>query len=181
MKRIAQGVVWALLLGLVAGLASAALAGTGAPRLLAPIRKYDGCHARDHGVSPDRACTPGAVFSGVGRAQLCRRGYSRTVRNVPESVKRKVYAAYGIRHHTRGQYEVDHVVALEDGGANVGPHGEATANLFPQPYHGTNNARVKDRLENRFRVLICSGRLTMASAQHQLASNWVRAYHREFG
>jgi hypothetical protein len=69
------------------------------------------------GRLPDRRCTPGATFN-VGAAQVCVSGYSQRVRNVPASEKRQVYAEYGIRTHSSGQYEVDHLIPLELGGSN---------------------------------------------------------------
>ena len=69
------------------------------------------------GRVPDRRRTPGTTIN-VGAAQVCVAGYSERVREVPESEKRQVYAEYGIRSHKRGQYEVDHLIALELGGSN---------------------------------------------------------------
>jgi hypothetical protein len=43
---------------------------------------------------PDRALTPGATLP-VSTMQICTVGYTRTVRNVPASLKRAVYASYG--------------------------------------------------------------------------------------
>ena len=56
---------------------------------------------------------------------ICRSGYSASVRHVSESTKDKVYAEYGIAHHSPGKYEIDHLVPLEAGGSNQ------TANLPP--------------------------------------------------
>jgi hypothetical protein len=36
--------------------------------------------------------------------------------------------------------------------------------------------RRKDRLENRLHQLVCEGRLGLASAQRQEATNWIKAY-----
>ena len=49
------------------------------------------------GPHPDTHCTPGATFSGVTAQQVCTPGYSKSVRNVPQSTKDKVYREYGIR------------------------------------------------------------------------------------
>jgi len=45
-------------------------------------------------IMPDSAKTPGDVLE-VTKADICVPGYSKKVRDVPESVKRQVYASYG--------------------------------------------------------------------------------------
>src|SRR5260221_6751527 len=69
--------------------------------------KDSGCAA--HGGLPDGACTPGAILPDATAAQVCRRGYSSSVRNVPAPVSREVYREYSILERTAGQYEVDHL------------------------------------------------------------------------
>ena len=43
------------------------------------------------GGLPDPACTPGAIFADVTREQTCVAGYTKTVRSVSTSLKKKVY------------------------------------------------------------------------------------------
>jgi len=74
------------------------------------------CMARDG--RPDSSCTPGAIFPDGGSDQVCRSGYSSTVRNVPAELSRQVYAAYGVIERATGQYQVDHLVPLEIDGSN---------------------------------------------------------------
>lgn len=119
---------------------------------------------------PNHRLTPGAHLS-VGKARICVTGYSASVRNVPESLKDAVYARYGLQRVAYA-YEVDHLVSLELGGSN------AIANLWPEHYYNPWGARTKDRLENKLHALVCAGRLTLASAQRQEASNWIAAYKR---
>ena len=57
---------------------------------------------------------------------VCTPGYTKTVRDVPQSVKNQVYRAYGITSHKPGEYEIDHLVSLELGGSN------STRNLWPE-------------------------------------------------
>ena len=71
--------------------------------------KDAGCTVHD--ALPDHACTPGAVFPNVTAAQVCQRGYSSSVRNVPAEVSREVYREYGIVERTTGEYEVDHLLS----------------------------------------------------------------------
>jgi hypothetical protein len=119
---------------------------------------------------PNHRLTPGAHFS-AGKARICVTGYSASVRNVPESEKNAVYAEYGLQRVAYA-YEVDHLVSLELGGSN------AISNLWPEHYYNPWGARTKDRLENKLHALVCAGRLTLASAQRQEASNWIAAYTR---
>ena len=107
----------------------------------------------------------------MGVARICRSGYASRVRNVPSSENAAVYARYGIPH-VPYKHEVDHLISLEIGGSN------SIRNLWPEPYAGRWGARTKDVLENRLHDLVCSGQLSLRSAQHQEASNWVAAYRR---
>ena len=67
---------------------------------------------------------------------------------------------------TTSSYELDHLVPLELGGAN------STSNLWPEP-GGSPNA--KDGVESRLRAEVCGGKLTLAAAQQEIASNWTTA------
>lgn len=124
---------------------------------------------------PDPQLTPGATFN-VSTATVCRRGYAASVRDVPESEKYRVYEEYGVVHHTTNQYEIDHLISLELGGNN------SVANLWPELNdhpHGYLNS--KDILENRLHSLVCSGVITLRSAQVQISSNWVLTFHKYLG
>lgn len=123
--------------------------------------KFVGCHIR--GLLPDAACTPGAIFTGATLGQVCTPGYSRSVRNVPESLKQSVYAEYGIEAHTPGSYEVDHLVSLELGGSN------SAANLWPEIGPGYHE---KDGIENRLHDAVCAGSVSLRAAQHEIAHDW---------
>jgi hypothetical protein len=53
--------------------------------------------------------------------------------------------------------------------------------LWPQSYTATVwNAHVKDALEDRLRDLVCDGQLDLATAQREIAANWVEAYKKYF-
>ncbi len=119
---------------------------------------------------PDRLLTPGIALT-ASRRRICRPGYASSVRDVPESERREVYERYGERDVPYAN-EVDHLVSLELGGAN------ALRNLWPEPYRGRWNARVKDVLENRLHELVCSGRLGLRRAQRLEARDWIAAYRR---
>jgi hypothetical protein len=122
---------------------------------------------------PRRQLTPGVALP-VGTAQICRPGYASAVRDVPDSLKQAVYDRYGVTW-VPDAHEVDHLISLELGGSN------SIRNLWPEPYAGRWGARTKDVLENRLHDLVCAGALSLASAQHQEATDWVAAYRRYVG
>ena len=127
------------------------------------------------GDLPNAKLTPGDVLT-TNVARICTSGYSKTVRDVPESLKNAVYREYGIQHHAPYSYEVDHLVSLELGGSN------SIRNLWPESYTSEPlNAHVKDRLENKLHELVCNGDLDLATAQHAEAADWVQAYARYMG
>jgi hypothetical protein len=126
--------------------------------------KTSGCQAR--GQLPDPACTPGGVFPSATVSVICVSGYTQRVRNVSSSTKDAVYAAYGIASHRARQYEVDHLVPLELGGNN------AIANLWPEVTPGYGE---KDSVENELHGAVCSGQISLHTAQVQIARDWRHA------
>jgi hypothetical protein len=129
---------------------------------------------------PDLKMTPGAVRTTNPDDVCSRPGHkvsTKDVRNVPESVKKAVYKAYGNPggNHTgfcagpRG-CEVDHLISLELGGSND------ITNLWPTPYVGVWNASMKDRLENKLHYMVCKGEIPLTQAQHEIATNWKAAW-----
>jgi hypothetical protein len=81
------------------------------------------------------------VFPDATAAQICKSGYSSSVRDVPAEVSRMVYTAYGIAQRGPGGFEANHLVPLELGGSND------IANLWPQaaapPLVFTRRTRLK--------------------------------------
>ena len=141
-----------------------------------PDRPF-GARTRDGGCTPhdglsDSACTPGAIFPDVTADQVCQRGYSSSVRNVPAAVSREVYREYGIVERTTGQYEVDHLIALEDGGSND------IANLWPEAAEPKPGFHEKDQVENYLHEQVCAGRTALFDAQRAIATDWLQVYER---
>jgi hypothetical protein len=64
-------------------------------------------------------------------------------------------------------YEYDHLVPLELGGAANDPR-----NLWPEPGASLN---PKDRVEDELNQEVCDGRLTLAQAQRAIATDWLTA------
>jgi hypothetical protein len=123
--------------------------------------------------APDARLTPGAAVL-VGREQLCSQA-STNNKDVPDSLKREVFAKYGIRNAAPGAYEVDYLITPALGGA------DDIRNLWPHSYRETVwNARVKDELESRMREMVCDGSLDLTTAQQEIAGNWIAAYKQYF-
>ena len=131
---------------------------------------------------PDPALTPGATNPAITQANIhstiCRRGWTRTVRPpeaYTERLKRAQIRAYGYRDRRLRDYEEDHLIPLELGGAPASPK-----NLWPEPHvvEGGWGSYRKDRLENRLRWLVCRGRLRLATARRRIATNWINVYRR---
>jgi hypothetical protein len=97
--------------------------------------------AQSNGL-PDRRMTPGDTLE-VSKADICARGYTKLVRNVPAAVKREAYSEYRRSREKGICCDVDHLIPLELGGSN------RLKNLWPEPYDIEWNSHVKDRLENR--------------------------------
>jgi len=124
------------------------------------------------GAPPDPACTPGAIFPDATKEITCVSGYTKTVRSVSTSLKKKVYQEYGIAYPPPfGTYEADHFIPLTLGGSND------IANLFPESADPKPGFREKDLVENYLHQKVCSGDITLSAAQHAIATNWVAVYN----
>jgi hypothetical protein len=132
------------------------------------------CHTigTGHYSRPDPACTPGALNPAVTQATIdrtiCVQGWTSTVRppeSITEQEKAASMAAYGDTG-SLADYEYDHFVPLELGGATNDPR-----NLWPEPGAPPN---PKDTVENDLRQQVCYGQMTLAEAQHEVVTNWAR-------
>lgn len=131
-------------------------------------------------VLPDPTRTPGASNPAVTQATIgstiCVSGWTATIRppsSYTTSLKeRQLASGYAFNGDmSTADYEEDHLISLEIGGA---PSSEL--NLWPEPYNTPDGARVKDQLENKLHSLVCSGAVSLATAQHAIAGNWWNAY-----
>jgi hypothetical protein len=132
------------------------------------VTKTSGCVAV--GGIEDKTCTPGAVITTATKSQVCKPGYSQSVRNVPESEKNAAYAEYGIASHVAGQYEVDHLISLELGGSND------IANLWPELADPTPGFHQKDKVENYLHKQVCDGVISLKTAQQEISTDWLAVY-----
>lgn len=127
------------------------------------------------GPKPRPAITPGETRP-ITLQEVCVYPRAEVVSpNIPDDVRRKVFAAYGIKAQQEAQFEVDYLITPDLGGA------ESVRNLWPQPYSVRWNARVKDRLEERLHDLVCGGKLDLATAQRDIAVDWIAAYKKYVG
>jgi hypothetical protein len=121
---------------------------------------------------PVAALTPGAV-STLTAEELC--AGARASRTVSDDVRRRVLVGYGMEKAPADGYELDALITPELGGT------AAPENLWPQPYRSPVwNAHVKDALEQFLADEVCGGRMSLAQAQREIATNWVAAYQRHF-
>ena len=129
------------------------------------------CHwhvAANGAYLPDPFCSPGVTLP-VTADDICVKGYSASVRNVPESEKDSVYAEYGILAHLKGDWEIDHIVSLELGGSND------IRNLYPEPAEPTPGFHEKDKVENYLHDQVCNHGLPLEKAQRIVATDWTQA------
>jgi len=133
----------------------------------AKLTKSMGCRASS--PMQDGTCTPGAVFN-VTAKQVCKSGYSKSVRNVSTKVKNQVFKEYGIKTHPTGAYEVDHLISLELGGSND------VSNLWPEAAKPTPGFHEKDKVENYLHAQVCKGAMTLGEAQKEISTDWMQVY-----
>ena len=121
-------------------------------------------------ILPNPKLTPGDALDVTPR-DFCTPGYSQKVRDVPESVKRKVYELYGIKNRQPAEYEIDHLIPLQLGGSN------SIRNLWPHSRHLPNwHARMKTEVGQEMYRRVCRGELDYKVAQREIAHNWIAAY-----
>jgi hypothetical protein len=115
------------------------------------------------------AVTPASIAT-----TICVSGYTTTIRppvSFTDRLKVHQIMTYGYADRQVRDYEEDHVIALEIGGAAA-----ATVNLFPEPHAFS---IPDDTLENSLHSGVCTGRLGLAEAQRQmLAAKVAHRYSR---
>jgi hypothetical protein len=98
---------------------------------------------------------------------ICVSGWTKTVRpseSITDQEKSASMAAYsdsGAKH----EYEYDHLVSLELGGAT-----NDARNLWPEPGASPN---PKDTVENELHRLVCDRTMPLMQAQHIIATDWI--------
>jgi len=133
--------------------------------LTIPTLPLHSAHASS--TSPDYSPPPGAYNPNVTQANIyqtiCVRGWTKTIRppeSYTEPLKREMIADRHLPGTVR-DYEFDHFIPLELGGAPMDPN-----NLWPQPW---DQARRKDKWEYALNRAVCSGRMSLADARRKIA------------
>jgi hypothetical protein len=123
---------------------------------------------------PNSNLTPG-VTRPVGLADICPRRQSDLDPTVSPSIQKVVFKEYGIADAPSKDYQVDYLINPQLGGT------DDIRNLWPQPYGTTVwNARAKDALEDRLYQMVCEKQIDLASAQRDIATDWISAYKKYF-
>ena len=126
------------------------------------------------------ALTPGAINPEVTQENIhqtvCIKGYTKSIRppaHFTNRLKKRQIRQYGYIDRNPNHYEEDHLIALSIGGAPDDPR-----NLWPEPRISEWNAKKKDRLEYVMYRMVCDGEISLADAQHEMATDWIDAWKR---
>jgi hypothetical protein len=123
----------------------------------------------ERGALPMASLTPGAAEM-AGTEDLCV-PFARVAPRIPAAMRQQVLRDYGMEHVPEEEYELDYLITPELGGLTD------RRNLWPEPYGLQSwNAHAKDALEHLLPRLVCSGRIDVATAQHEIATDWIGAY-----
>jgi len=123
---------------------------------------------------PNPRLTPGATTT-VDISYLCSKPHDEVVRSVPIALEEAVLREYGLPPSRERNFEIDFLISPGLGGA------ENIRNLWPQPRSGTLwNSLAKDQLEDYLHQSVCAGRVSLQTAQRDIAVDWVSAYQKYF-
>lgn len=129
---------------------------------------------------PDKNLTPGVTRT-VDLKTLCTAGSTKDARHVTQAMKNQVFERYGYKKgsYKPGDYEIDHFISLENGGAND------IMNLWPEHYCPIGNdptktncwgAREKDKVETQLHRWLCQNKITLHDDQVILQTDWIKCY-----
>jgi hypothetical protein len=123
---------------------------------------------------PNPNLTPGSTRP-VALADLCSTDHDRVVQPVPGLLQQEIFREYGLAGAPAANYEVDLLITPGLGGA------DDVRNLWPEPHYNTAwNSYAKDQLEDHLHRMVCGGKLSLARAQRDIASDWISAYKKYF-
>jgi 5-methylcytosine-specific restriction endonuclease McrA len=111
-------------------------------------------------VLPDPVLTPGEVRTSAA-TDVCGDRRTRQFRHWSRARDDRILAEYGLPTGPHPDFEVDHLIPLDLGGA------DDDRNLWPEPRRSIErewNAERKDLLEWKLADLVCSGRLDLTVA-----------------
>jgi len=133
-------------------------------------------------IYPNSSLTHGATDPDISQDSIqdtiCNPHWStRSIRpptHYTDQLKREQLREYGYADTNPRDYEEDHLIPLELGGNPTDPR-----NLWPEPYDTSitdGGAHAKDRVESYLHKQVCSGDLTLAEAQREIASDWYHVF-----
>jgi hypothetical protein len=123
---------------------------------------------------PNHALTPGMTRP-VELDTVCSANENDDLDpEVPQQTRKAVFQEYGISmERSAKDFQVDYLISPQLGGT------DDVRNLWPQSYQEkTWNAHAKDVLERHLSQMVCEKKITLAQAQHEIASNWIAAYRK---
>jgi hypothetical protein len=127
-------------------------------------------NCRLQGALPDPDCTPGVALSGITAQEICSPEFSASQETSSTGVLEQLYFQYSLIPDHTEPYYVDHLISLSLGGS------DDMANLWPQRTEPRPGYNEKNRVEKYLHEEVCSGRMSLESAQQQVASNWIRVF-----
>jgi hypothetical protein len=139
----------------------------------------DGTCSTSYLPLPDPACTPGVLNPDVTQdtidSTICVSGWTATVRppsSYTSALKVQQIADYGYSDTSPSDYEEDHFVPLELGGAPRDPQ-----NLWPEPHSDASGdtSASKDHVENALKSAVCKGTVSLSDAQNAIMTDWTTA------
>jgi hypothetical protein len=113
---------------------------------------------------PDPSLTPGTIRP-LAVQQICTIKWGKDRRHVTAKMKKQVCEAYKAENCPGKEWEIDHLISRELGGA------DDVKNLFPQPIK---EAHEKDRIENWLHRQVCAGKISLEDAQKGIAGDWTQ-------
>jgi len=161
---------------LAATLTTAATAALVAPVTIAVTPAYAQTCSQRYLPLPDPSCQPGATNPDVTQSTIgstvCVSGWTSSVRpptSYTTTLKIQQIGEYGYSDTSAADYEEDHLIPLELGGAPLD-----SQNLWPEPRYdaGGGTAGDKDTVENRLKKDVCAGTMTLAAARNIMATDW---------
>ena len=124
------------------------------------------------GTLPNSALTPGAVRT-TDKADVCMDRRTRQYRHWSRERDNRILAEYGLPAGPHPDFEVDHLIPLDLGGA------DEDANLWPEPRASivpyAVSVEAKDKIEWSLASEVCAGIIGLEDAQREIAKDWTGA------